>query len=298
MRHWVVLPFVIACSAASTASTSSVDASVADAHAPSPPPLGGAVVDGGDAASPPVTVGLRVALGTADFGVVDYCVAKHGTAKWNGPLLAPLVVGDAAAAGLSYLQVSAYVQLAPDTYDVRFVPAGSSDCGDQDSGVPTVAEIDSLASLQSASTLVVGPSLQDGGVAARVNLLADDTALFGGTARVRVVDLTADAIDFGLGTSDSKWTALFRSVQPLGASSQAAESEGVPDQAGFLPIPSFSLEPMSARHVSSATDIARGLVTIPAGALATVFVVGSPAALLVCLDNQPTSGALSSCRIE
>ncbi len=93
----------------------------------------GAGESGGDDSSPePQQTFLRVAQLSPDLPPIDVCVAVHGTTTFQGPVLAALAASagdtDAATAGLSYAQVSAYLSVAPGQYDLRIVAAGAADC--------------------------------------------------------------------------------------------------------------------------------------------------------------------------
>jgi len=99
----------------------------------SPSAEAGAPEDGSaDDSSAPSQAFLRIAQLSPDLPPVDVCVALHGTARFQGPLIAQLSGQDAGedggAPGLVYAQVSAYVPLDVGTYDVRLVAAGARDC--------------------------------------------------------------------------------------------------------------------------------------------------------------------------
>jgi hypothetical protein len=88
---------------------------------------------GDDAPASPPQTNLRFAQLSPDLPPVDICIAPHGTALFQGPLLAGLGGndaggGDAAPPGLDYAQVSAYFSVAAGSYDVRIVAAGATDC--------------------------------------------------------------------------------------------------------------------------------------------------------------------------
>ena len=68
---------------------------------------------------------------------IDVCVAPHGTTSFQGPLIGQLAASfvddggtDAAAPGLDYAQVSAYLPLSTGQYDVRIVSAGAASCSE------------------------------------------------------------------------------------------------------------------------------------------------------------------------
>lgn len=131
---------VAACSSPSgpSASSGAADASV-EATLSSP----GTDVDAGssDASAPAPQALVRIANTSPDAPPLDVCVALHGTAIYQGPLLGQLAAGgdesdagdagtgtNGATPGVAYPQVSAYLALAPGRYDVRIVAAGAPSC--------------------------------------------------------------------------------------------------------------------------------------------------------------------------
>lgn len=286
----------------------------------------------GDAATPYAF--LRVAQLSPDLPAIDICAAPHGTAGFQGPLVAQLASADAgadsAAPGLGYAQVSGYVALSAGQYDLRIVAAGAPDCsaslagtagdagsadaGSADGGVDAVAGIPDkthlppLAPNAYATLLIAGELWPTGGERGfTVVTIADDSVLAGGAASLRAVHAMpgAPALDFGLGSSATQWTPLFTGVGFATASMRAGPSAGAVDPDGYLPIAPLSAQAVSGRASSRATGDAAlaNAVTIDPGAIATVFAIGKagdaahPPALLFCTDNAPSGGILSDCGV-
>ncbi len=266
---------------------------------------------------------LRIANVSPDAPPLDVCVALHGTATFQGPLVGQLAAGgnesdggdaggaetetDAAPPGVAYPQVSAYIGLTPGDYDVRIVAAGATACD-----APLVSDfagLPPLAVATSTTLLVAGDFLPAGNDAPlTVAMLTDDAALSGGAVALRAIDAVPSqpALDFGLG-SGPEWEPLLTGVTFGAASRQTASGEGAVDANGYTPIAPLLSQAMSARV--SAPDAGADLavatdVEIDLGSIATVIAVGGktgdPAhlpALLLCVDNQPSGGLLSDCSI-
>ena len=77
------------------------------------------------------TARLRIAHLSPDAPAVDVCIAPHGTTDFAGPVLA----GAGAASGLSYGNVTKYLDVEAIQYDVRVVAPGAANC-DQVSRLP------------------------------------------------------------------------------------------------------------------------------------------------------------------
>jgi hypothetical protein len=179
-------------------------------------------------------------------------------------------------------------------------------------GFPILSVVSHLPALSAnapATLIIAGevrPKGGDGGLTFAV--ISDDIQLAGGAASLRTINALSHggALDFGLGSLATKWNPLFMDV-PFGAfGTQAGPSNGAVDANGYLPIPSFSGETMSARFSSDAggeTAVAKA-VTVPVGSIATVVAIGTsesdtahPPSLLLCVDNQPSGGLLSDCSL-
>jgi hypothetical protein len=96
---------------------------------------------GGDAA--PTQAMVRFAQLASDAPPLDVCLAPRGTGNYLGPLLEHLaedagLPAGAAAAGLSFADVSAYFAVDAGAYDVRLVPAGATSCAMDAVGPPSM----------------------------------------------------------------------------------------------------------------------------------------------------------------
>ena len=285
-------------------------------------------VDGGDGSpddspAPVPQALLRIADTSPDAPPLDVCVAPHGTATFQGPLLGQLAAsgddsdaGDAwsadtgtnpATPGMTYPQVSAYVALTPGRYDVRIVAAGAPSCE-----APLVSDWTSLPLLavSTATTLLVAGDFLPAGDDAplTVTMRTDDQVLSGGAVALRAIDAVPSqhALDFGLG-SGSAWEPLLTDVTFAAASGQTASGEGTVDANGYTPIAPLLSQAMSARVSSSDAGVDLAIandVEIDLGSIATVIAIGGktgdsahPPALLLCIDNSPSGGLLSDCSV-
>jgi len=334
-----------ACSSASPASAvPAAPKGDASYSLPQGPDDGGNVFADG---APPLQAFVRIAHTSPDAAPFDVCLAPHGTPAFEGPILAQFAAdftsagasvgdaaagGDAGAVGVAFSQVSAYVPIAPGLYDVRLVAAGAPSClgssppdaspieaGDSDvvgeDGGSSVALPDDVTLpplvANTFSTLLIAGDLHPAGDDAplTVTLLPDDAELAGGAASLRAINAVPSAVtlDFGLG-SGAGWMPLLTQVAFAHASATTGPGQGSVDGDGYVSIPTFSAQTMSACE-SSSSDAAAGLavdtnVDIELGAIATVIAIGGktgdsahPPALLVCIDNQPSGGLLSDCSV-
>ncbi len=280
-----------------------------------------AVSDGVDAALGPTLV--RIAHLAPDLPPIDFCVAPHGTGAFQGPLLGQQANPDGGGGGsVSYGQIGAYLPVDPGAYDVRLVSGGATSCstGQTDAGpdaaaainAPAVADVTDLGAFLAGAhvtLLVAGVRAPTGGDATlAVKALSDDTSL-ASAAALRVVNAipSLPAADFGFGSFAGGWLPLFTDVPFGAAGTKAGPSNGAPDANGYLALaPTSAAQVMSVRASAGATidvAISHG-VEIDFGSVATLFAIGGatgdtahPAALLLCLDNQPGSGARSVCNV-
>jgi hypothetical protein len=141
-----------------------------------------------------------------------------------------------------------------------------------------------------------------------VSLLPDDDELAGGAASLRAINAVPSlpALDFGLG-SGAAWMPMLTDVAFDKASSMTGPGQDVVDANGYVPIPTFAGQAMSACVPSSdaGVDVATaGAVDVELGAIATVMAIGGktgdsarPPELLICIDNEPSGGLLSDCSV-
>jgi hypothetical protein len=264
---------------------------------------------------------------------VDVCLSAPGADTFQGPFLAaafgPADGGIANGAGVSFLQASSYVSIAPGAYDIRFVAAGTADCT-QGIG-PDLMNAAALASGTMTTVALVGEesATNDIHTGLRVLFLADDGTTPRGKAAIRFINAlpsvtTADGtsvdaptIDFGTGvTTDSGFSTLFKPIYigvPFGTISDKMETQ-VPtlsataavDGNGYGAIAAVN-DVLTAHQSGTTFDLAEAIVRIAAGAAVTAVLLPLPcesdddagcpypAELAVYVDNGGTVGPLSSC---
>jgi hypothetical protein len=203
---------------------------------------------------------------------------------------------------------------------------GSIDAG-ADAGSATallsIADFEGLPLLQanSFSTLLLAGELSPVGYDAPLTaaILSDDAELAGGAASLRAINAmpTEPVLDFGLG-SGSAWVPMLTDVAFANASAMTAPGEGIVDENGYVPIPTFAGQAMSAcspsgdggvdastNDAGDSVDVAiANSVDVALGSIATLIAIGGasgdaahPAALLLCIDNQPSGGLLADCSV-
>jgi hypothetical protein len=290
---------------------------------------------------------LRVAQLATAVPAADFCVAVPSGGTLRGPLLGQLAAalsasGDGGTTGLAYAQVSTYFTVGVGAIDVRFVAPGAPDCGTPlstsgdpgdlgdagtttagdggdagtgtagDAATGTALEVDGLPALAANSfvtLLVLGaPGTGADGGAPWLEI-ADDGQLNSAGAALRAVNAVTGSApqDFGFGSFDGGWEALFTNVAYGSASAQRAPLQQLLDPNGYMPVAPFDDQTMSARASSGATvDTAVGTgASVPVGSVASVFAVdpaatmadASAARLLLCLDNGTAIGVLSDCTL-
>jgi hypothetical protein len=243
---------------------------------------------------------------------------------------------DGSAPGLSYPEVSAYLPFDPGQYDVRLVPAGAVSCATAlaiptagpDAGPTADDDADTEAGADAATpvplpdstnlpafavgmstTLLVAGDLSPAGAdpALRLTTIEDDAAAQGAIS-LRVVNAqpSAPALDFGFGSFEGEWTPLFTGVAFESAGSKAAPNQGVADANGYLAIAPYT-GTISARLSTGATGdaaVANSVSLNVVGSVATLVAIGGKTgdrshapALLLCIDNSPSGGALADCSV-
>jgi hypothetical protein len=233
---------------------------------------------------------------------------------------------DAWAGGGADASVGAGTDGGIDAGSAASLDGGMADSGaDAGSAAPLVpiADFEGLPSLQahSFSTLLLAGELSPvgNGAALTAAILTDDAELAGGAASLRAINAmpTEPVLDFGLG-SGSAWVPMLTDVAFARASEMTAPGGGVVDENGYVPIPTFAGQAMSARQPSDDGGVEAGAndagdsvdvaiansVDVELGSIATLIAIGGasgdtahPAALLVCIDNQPSGGLLADCSV-
>lgn len=236
---------------------------------------------------------VRVAHLSPDAPAVDVCLAASGATFTGKPLLGAL----GAMGGLSFPQVTTYVDLPVQTYDVRIVAASATDCTTGVFDKKGIAVTDGLsATIAALGDLTVAGS----DPAFDLGVLVDDAiAPTGGNISLRFVHASpgTPAVDVGLG-SGSMFTKVFANV----AFGHVASGTGI-DPNGYATAPALTNQTVSARLANASSDalVVPG-VNVPAGAIATAFAVGGktgdsvhPLKVLLCNDDAAPSGLLASC---
>lgn len=249
---------------------------------------------GGDDPAPSATaspVQLRIAHLSPDAPAVDVCLAPAGSGRFTGPVLEQA----GRAEGLTYAQVTGYLKVAAGSYDVRVVAATALDCSAAIVPDTSGATLPAGAAVTVAATGLVVPAEGQPGFA--LVPLVDDTQVGPGKAKLRFVHASPGTppVDVGVG-SGASFTPIFTAV-PFGE----VDADRAP--AGYLETDPLSNVTVSARATGSTADalVVPG-VTLPAGAVVTVFAVGllggePPLAALVCADDPLRTALLSECAL-
>jgi hypothetical protein len=248
----------------------------------------------GDDDDDPVTaspVQLRVAHLSPDAPAVDVCLAPAGSGRFTGPVLEQA----GATAGLSYAQVTRYLSVPAGTYDVRVVAATATDCSSPVVPDTSGATLPAGRAITVAATGLAAPSTSQPAFA--LVPLVDDTQVGAGKAKVRFVHASPGTppVDVGAG-SGASFTPIFTAVPYPEVDADRAPS-------GYVETDPLSGATLSARVAGTTADalVVEG-VTLPAGAIVTVFAVGlaggePPLAALVCADDTAETALLSECAL-
>jgi hypothetical protein len=258
---------------------------------------------------------VRVAHLAPDVPAVDVCLAPSGSAFAGAGILRRLNV----TAGLTYSQVTTYLDIPLASYTVRLVAATATDCNT--AAVPdtlNVVVVDNLyATIGALGDLSVPPSPEggvpdagdagtvDGGMSTgsfALKVFVDDNGppVPVGNINLRFIHASPGtaAVDVGLGSAGA-FTPLFINVpfRDFGA------GIGI-DVNGYLSTAPLAAQTLSARLSGGTTDaIVVPNVTITAGSLATAFAIGKvgdtnrPLKVLMCTDSAPAAGVLTPCTV-
>jgi uncharacterized protein DUF4397 len=265
---------------------------------------GSSAQDGADSALiPPVVVSLvRFANWSPDSPAVDACVAPHGTGAFMGPIVAPLELADSSATGMSFPTVSAYVDLSPGQYDVRFVVAGAMDCQTgigPDGTTPTliVGSVMTMALLGDSNPMGGDQDLQ-------IAAFSDDIDTSQVALRFINASPSVPSADFGTGAlGSSNFAPLFVNV-PFGTASNAQDAVDAAepvDLLGYVSSGALASVTLSAHTHGAQVDsvVAMGF-SAASGSVVTVALVGVtssgiPTRLVECVDNAGSANGLSNC---
>ena len=251
-----------------------------------PPSPGGAGGGGGDRQ----TASLRIAHLAPDAPPVDVCLAAAGSGEFVGPVLATA----GARSGLAYGDVTKYLEVDAQKYDVRIVAPGASTCDTALGGLADITDLPVLSAGASATIAAIGRL--DGATSQPFRLAAfvDDTDVTFGKSKLRVIHAAPGtagvAVGFGGGVV---FTPFIDNVQ-FGSTTQANN--------GYFEIAPVAGAEITARDIVSGLDaISVKPVNVPAGAIVTAFAIGTagnaqtPLDVLLCVDNAEPNGQLASC---
>jgi hypothetical protein len=265
---------------------------------------------------------LRFADWTPDAVMgFDVCLAAHGSGDagaWVGPLL---------GSALAFPNVSTYISVPADTYDVSVVLPGGT-CA---ASLAPAAKIPALAEGARTTVALVG-DLQpiENDPQASVVVFADDLTAPDGQAAVRFIDaLGGGPVVFGTGTlvyaSFSPLTGNVRFgtastspasghtvdangyvlLAPLAGATLSAHAGGSESDAStgtVMNLLDSGLGSMGPTAFGAASDLAKGSgVTWMAGSVITVTLVagnfGVTPQLMLCQDTVGAAGGLTACSV-
>jgi hypothetical protein len=243
--------------------------------------------------TPPGIANVRVAHLSPDAPAVDFCIAPHGTAAFEGPVMEALGV----SGGLAYQEVTAYLGLEEGRYDVRLVASDATTCA---TGLlPDVTGLPTLTDGLYATIAAIGALDPGEGFAPfEVTAFVDESAVMGGKAKLRFVHASPNtpSVDVGLGSGEA-FTAVFTDVAFGGIETGTGFANG------YVEVDPLVGVTISARATGTTDDalVLEG-VDLPAGAIATAFATGllppgePPLQALVCVDNgEPVDLVYTPC---
>jgi hypothetical protein len=252
---------------------------------------------GEDTPTPAAATGsLRVAHLSPGAPAVDFCIAPHGTQTFTGPIMKSLGV----TAGLAYTQVTKYLTVNAQQYDVRLVAPNAASCS-----TPLVAglpDFTSLPAIPANGYVTVGAIGVIGNATTPFTLkaYADDGSVAATKEKLRFVHASpgTPAVDVGLG-SGTAFTPVF--VNVAFGDAAAAGSGALVGANGYATTDPLTAVTISARvHGTTADALVVPGVTLAAGTISTAFAIGeiggaNPLKVLLCGDQPPAGALLSTC---
>jgi hypothetical protein len=221
---------------------------------------------------------VRVAHLSPDAPAVDVCIRSAGGTYPQEPLLASF----GSRAGLSYSQVTNYVELPSGSYDVRVVLASETTCANK--AVPDTNGVTVTPGL-TATIGAIGNLAQ-----LRLGVFADEAQTAAGKSKLRFIHGSPGTpnVDVGIKDAHGNFTALFSNVAFGNA---AAYLETAPLTAT-----------VAARVAGTQTEaLAIPGVALASGEIKTAIAIGvlgsthTPLSVLLCTDNAVSSSLLASC---
>ncbi len=234
---------------------------------------------------PTTSARVRVAHLSPDAPAVDFCIAEHGTDTWAGPVMAAA----GGPLGLSYSQVTKYLDLEAKQYDVRLVAPASPNCS---TGlVPDFTTLPVLTDGATATIAAMGNLMHGGAAQFTLRAYIDDAAPVAGKSRLRFIHASPGTpnVDVGIG-GGVLFTPVFNNI-------------GYGRDEYITADPATNLE-LSARANGTSTDvIAIKPATLTADATATAFAIGeignatAPLKVLLCKDSGAPHMLFTECNV-
>lgn len=240
---------------------------------------------------------VRIAHLSPDAPPVDVCIAEAGSGNYRQPLLRSL----GGAQGLSYSEVTTYVDLPTGAYHVRVILASATGCGA--GAVPDTLNVAVTAGL-TATIGAIGVIDRSGAAANdpafRLKVLADEPTLTSGRTKLRFFHASpgTPAVDVGLGYAHL-FTKVFSNVSF--GNTATANGSGMSANGYIETTPVTSA--VSARLAGASTDaLTIPSVNLATDQIATAIAIGgktgthtNPLRVLICLDTAPAKALLSTC---
>jgi len=248
---------------------------------------------------------VRVGHLSPDAPAVDVCLTPTGTNFGGTPLLRSLAV----TTGLSYPQVTKYVDVPVRAYDVRIVLATAADCTVR--AVPDTMNVVVTNGLYATIAATGDLMVPDAGAADAgtdpafaLKVFPDDSGapIPASNISLRFVHASPGTgpVDVGLGSAGT-FTTVFGNV----AFGKVAVGVGI-NLNGYVSTGALASQTISVRAAGGTIDVlVVPNVTIPAGSLATAFAIGNktgdatkPLKVLLCSDNAVPAGVLTPCTVS
>jgi hypothetical protein len=213
--------------------------------------------------------------------------------------------------GIAYAQVTAYLDLPTQTYDVRVVQAGSTDC--TSNIVPDLTSVAGTAGLFATIGAIgdfypIDAATPDAGLDPRIalKLWADEGGIAGGLAVLRFIHTASSLPSLDAGTiTNGTFTKIFSDV----SFGMTASGDGIDAKGYATIIPSGYAETISLRAAGSSVDaLLVPFIALNPSSSQTMFAIGDktfetakPLKILFCatdtlLNSLPVSQQpLSQC---
>lgn len=248
--------------------------------------------DGGaDMTEPTGDAMVRIGHFTIDVGAFDVCLKGPADTAFQGPIIKAKLQR---SGGVPYANLSDYFPLTPATYSVRVVPGAATNCNTAIGGLPDINNVE-IKPGRHYTELALGRLLPSP-TGIQFKVFEDDLTPTAGSVRMRVINGSPDLPSVDVGQSPGgKYMPLL-----TGAAYGATGSSGGNTYAVFSPITNVNL---TLRDSGSSTDrLNTNPISLDAGAVVTVSVIGSPGAagspveLVRCIDTNPGKLGLADCK--